>query len=60
MSDWKLIAAGRGLNLDAEELERIAPVLDALQSALRSQLSALPLTVEPLIGFHCVAEEPDE
>lgn len=59
MPDWKLIAAGRGLNLSSEELERIAPVLDALQATLQSKLRAIPLATEPIIAFQCTGEEQD-
>lgn len=59
MSDWKLVAAGRGFNLTSEELERISPVLDALESALRSQASAIGLMIEPAVTFQCAAEEQD-
>ncbi len=59
MSDWKLIAAGRGLLIPSEELEKIAAVLDAMEAGIRGLIPTIPLWVEPVVTFRCAPEEED-
>ena len=47
MKDWKLIAEGYGLNIPAEDLERLVPALDRLEESLRPLVATIPLETEP-------------
>jgi hypothetical protein len=49
MIDWKAAAHARELNIPDEALDRIAPALDALETAFRPLVSQLPHEVEPAI-----------
>lgn len=57
MPDWKLIAAGRKLDIPEEELATMAPVLDALHATLKSLRASNPLFAEPIVTFVCEPEE---
>lgn len=57
MPDWKLIAAGRGLAIPDEQMEKIASVLDAVEAGLRPLIPAIPLLVEPIVTFRAAPEE---
>ncbi len=52
MKDWKLIAAGRGLQIPGGDLERIAKSLDDLEAAFRPLANAIPHQTEPAVIFH--------
>ena len=56
MRDWKLVAAGYRLNIPAEDMERIEPVLDALEDAFRPLVQAIPPEIESAVTFSCEAE----
>lgn len=49
MPDWRSIAHARQFPLTDAELERIAPVLDALEAAFRPLAKALPHETEPAL-----------
>ena len=57
MKDWKLLAAGQGLTLTAEEAERIRAVMEELEKAFRPLAASIPLEVEPALAFSCPPEE---
>lgn len=57
MPDWKLVAAGRGFDIPDQDMERIAPVLDAMEAGLRRLIPTLPLLLEPIVTFRCQPEE---
>ncbi len=47
MQNWKLIAAASGFDIPEEELNRIVPVLDALEAAFRPLVKKIPVETEP-------------
>ena len=51
MKDWKKIARASGLPIPDAELERIAPVLDALEAAFRPLVKDLTPDLEPCVVF---------
>jgi hypothetical protein len=51
MTDWNAIAQARSLDIPADEIEAIAPVLDALENAVRPLLAQLSWTDEPALGL---------
>jgi len=57
MKDWKLLAAGCGLDLPEEELARINAVMEALEAAFRPLACTIPMEVEPAVTFACPPEE---
>ena len=46
-TNWILLAGARGLTLSPADLDRIAPVLSALESAFQPLLSRLEHETEP-------------
>lgn len=55
--DWRLIAAAHRLNIPEADLDRIAPVLDALEASFRPLVKDIPPEVEPATIFFCAPEE---
>jgi hypothetical protein len=51
MKNWELIAAASDFDIPQAELERIAPVLDALEAAFRPLVGNIPPETEPVIFF---------
>jgi hypothetical protein len=51
MKNWKLIAAASNFDIPEAEVERIAPVLDALEAAFRPLVEEIPLETEPVTVF---------
>jgi hypothetical protein len=51
MTDWLTIARARGLQAPQAELERIAAVLEALETALAPLVRGIPLDTEPATVF---------
>lgn len=47
MPNWKLIAAASHFDIPEEELNRIIPVLDALEAAFRPLVRKIPVETEP-------------
>lgn len=58
MKDFKLLAAGHGLTIPEDELERISLVLTGLETAFRPLVASIPLETEPAVAFACPPEEP--
>ena len=55
--NWKLIAAGLNLDIPESDLEKLQPVLDGLEAALRPLVETIPHQTEPAIQFQCDPEE---
>lgn len=49
MPDWRSIAHARQFPLSDAEIDRIAPVLEALEAAFRPLANGLPHEVEPAL-----------
>jgi hypothetical protein len=49
--DWKTLAAARGLQLSDAELAKLAPAMDALQTAYQALAAKLTQDVEPVTTF---------
>ena len=49
MPDWRSIAHARQYPLTDPEIDRIAPVLDALEASFRPLVNALPHETEPAL-----------
>ena len=58
MTDWAKIAKASAPEIPEEQVERIGPVLEALERAFRAAAETLPHTVESALVFR--AEEPAE
>jgi hypothetical protein len=59
MTDWRLTAKARCPDIPAAEVERIAPVLEALEAALAPLAARIPIGCEPATAFRVErAEEP--
>jgi hypothetical protein len=56
MKNWKKVAEAYDLRIPDADLERIAPSLDALESAFRPLTRTIPDDVEPAITFRAVPE----
>ncbi len=57
MRDWKLLAAALELDLGDAEIEKIAPSLDALETAFRPLARKIPHDTEPAVLFFSAPEE---
>ena len=57
MTDWKTLAAGRGLSIPDQELERMSAVLAGLEAAFRPLVKTIPPETEPAPVFACAPEE---
>lgn len=55
--NWKSIAEALNLGIPPQDLEKIAPVLDAMDAAFRPLVETIPLDTEPAITFACRPEE---
>ena len=51
MTDWRLAAAARCPEIPAAEVERIAPVLEALEAAFVPLAAHIPIECEPATEF---------
>jgi hypothetical protein len=51
VKDWKAIAKASGLEVSADELDRIVGPLDALEEAFRPLVKDLPADLEPATGI---------
>ena len=49
VTDWNAVAKARGLDIPADEITKIAPVLDALEDAFRLLLKQLSWTDAPAV-----------
>jgi hypothetical protein len=57
VTDWKALAAARGLNLSEGELQKLAAVMNALEPASKALVANLTHDIEPATTF---AEEAVE
>ena len=55
-TDWKALARARGLDIPEEDVEAIAPRLDALDEAFRPPARALTPDQEPATVFRADVE----
>jgi len=51
MTDWRLAAAARCPEIPAAEVERIVPVLEALETAFAPLAASIPVECEPATEF---------
>lgn len=51
MTDWRLAAQARCPDIPAAEVERIAPVLEALEAAFAPLAARIPMDCEPATAF---------
>jgi hypothetical protein len=59
MTDWRLAAQARCPDIPAEEVERIVPVLEALEAAFAPLAARIPVECEPATAFRVEpAEQP--
>ena len=56
MTKWRKVAEAYDLRIPEPDLERIAPSLDALESAFRPLTKQIPDDVEPAVTFHVTPE----
>jgi hypothetical protein len=56
MKDWKKIADASGFEIPDDQLDRIAPILTALEEAFVPLRAGLPLATEPAPVFHPLEE----
>jgi len=47
MTQWKDVAAAVAPDIPPEQVERVAPLLDAMRAAFLKQTSRIELTTEP-------------
>ena len=57
MKDFKLLAAGGGLDIPDEELARMSEALTALEDSFRPLVRTIPLETEPALTFTCGPQE---
>lgn len=48
-TDWRLLAQARGMSLSAEDLDRIVPVMQTLESAFGPLKLGIPHDIEPAL-----------
>lgn len=56
MKNWKLIAEANELRIPTPDVDRIAPALDALETAFRPLVKNIPDDVEPAVAFYVFPE----
>jgi len=56
--NWRAMAQAQGLDLSADEWERVAPALDALDQAFRPLAGQITAGVEPAFQF-CAEEDAE-
>ena len=59
MTNWKVLVAARGLDISDEELDRIQPTLDRLESVFEPLTARIPFGTEPVIILRCEPEDKD-
>jgi hypothetical protein len=57
MKNWKNLAGSLGLAIPDADLDRIAPALNALETAFAPMRESIPDDIEPAVTF-CSVEEP--
>ena len=56
--NWRVIAEGNGLDVPAEDLEKIAPALTALENSFRALAGIIRLETEPAVTLSPEAVDP--
>jgi hypothetical protein len=56
MTNWAAIADARGLRASAEEVQRMAEVLTALELAFAPLVAEIPIETEPAAVFRVSAQ----
>ena len=59
MTNWKALVAARGLDISDEELDRIQPMLDKLESVFEPLTARIPFGTEPAIVLRCKPKDED-
>jgi len=59
MTNWKALVAARGLDISDDELDRIQPMLDKLESVFEPLTARIPFGTEPVIVLRCKPEDKD-
>jgi hypothetical protein len=59
MTNWKALVAARGLDISDEELDRIQPMLDKLESVFEPLTARIPFGTEPVIVLRCNPQDED-
>lgn len=59
MTNWKALAAARGLDISDEELDRIQPTLDKLERDFERLAKRIPFGTEPVIVLRCKPKDDD-
>lgn len=59
MKNWKRIAEVEGFGIPEPDLDRIAPVLDGLEAALRPLVASIPHEIEPATAFRAAPDEEE-
>jgi hypothetical protein len=57
MHNWKLLAQARGIDVPAEEMDRLTGVLDALEAAWAPLREMAPHETEPAIAYRLSRQE---
>jgi hypothetical protein len=57
MHNWELIARARGIDVSAEEMDRLTGVLDALEAAWAPLRELAPHETEPAIAYRLCRPE---
>jgi hypothetical protein len=57
MHNWELIARARGIDVSAEEMDRLTGVLDALEAAWAPLREIAPHQTEPAIVYRLSRQE---
>jgi hypothetical protein len=56
MRKWQQMAEGLGAGLSEADFEKITPVLEGLEAALRPLIDSLPIASEPAVFFDATTE----
>jgi hypothetical protein len=59
MTNWKALVAARGLDISDDELARIQPMLDTLESVFEPVAASIPFGTEPAIVLRYEPEDKD-
>jgi len=56
MTDWKALAAAKGFEIPPEEMDRIVPVLEALEKTFQPLRDRVPMSTDSPLIFHPLSE----
>lgn len=57
MKNWRAIASASGLGIPEADMDRVVPVLEALDATFQPLIRTIPHDLEPAIIFHLNSEE---